>query len=189
MPTVTVPPPSEPSTSDAHLVGGVEKRAIVVVDYDPAWAARYEAERSKISTALGTAALRIEHIGSTAVPGLAAKPIIDIVVGVADVEDDATYVPGLVSAGYELRVREPAHRMLRTPTLEVHVHVLDADSPALSDYLILRDHLRRDTADRALYAKTKRQLAAMDWPSMNHYAEAKTDVITAIRGRAQEQAE
>lgn len=174
----------EPLAIDAHLVGGVEKRAILVVDHDPSWPARFDAERAKIRRALGPAAVSIDHIGSTAVPGLSAKPIIDIAIGVADVTDDR-YVPALLAAGYEMRVHEPTHRMLRTPTLDVHVHVYDAGSQAIIDHLELRDHLRRDRGDRELYETTKRQLAAMEWPSMNHYAEAKTDVITTIRRRAE----
>ncbi|RBY75037.1 GrpB family protein [Geodermatophilus sp. TF02-6] len=168
------------SPQEAHLVGGIEHRAVIVTDYDPAWPVRYEAERIKIRDALGPAALSIEHIGSTSVPGLAAKSIIDIAVGVADVDDDGAHVAALLAAGYQLRVHEPAHRMLRTPALDVHVHVLDADSPHLTDHLALRDHLRRNPADRELYEQTKRRLAAMDWPSMNHYAQAKTEVITEI---------
>src|SRR5438876_1020098 len=95
---------------DGVLIGGREKREIVIVDYDSCWPARYERARARVRHALGSLALRIEHIGSTAVPGLAAKPIVDVLVTVADPEDETLTVPALEAAGYELRVREPGHR-------------------------------------------------------------------------------
>jgi GrpB-like predicted nucleotidyltransferase (UPF0157 family) len=92
---------------------------ITIADYDPAWPARYERERERIAATLGHTALRIEHIGSTSAPGLAAKPVVDVLVTVADPEDDPAFAP-LVEAGYELRVVEPGHRMFRTPARDVH---------------------------------------------------------------------
>src|SRR6188472_1450231 len=97
---------------EAELIGGRERRPIVLVPYDPSWAARFERERRRIAAALGPCALRLDHIGSTAVVGLVAKPIVDIDISVADVEDEEAYVPALERAGYRLRVREPRHRML-----------------------------------------------------------------------------
>jgi GrpB-like predicted nucleotidyltransferase (UPF0157 family) len=169
------------------VIGEVESPAIVIADYDPAWAERFRREAAKIRAALGEAALAIEHIGSTSVPGLAAKPIVDILVVVEDSSDEVSYVPALKSAGYVLRVREPAfheHRMLRTTAKDVHVHVFSPESPEIKRYLLLRDHLRENEEDRELYAGTKRDLASRDWPSMDHYAEAKTDVIEGIITRA-----
>jgi GrpB-like predicted nucleotidyltransferase (UPF0157 family) len=98
---------------DEFLIGGNERRDIVVVDYDLSWPARFEVVRAKITTAFGAEAMRIEHVGSTAVPGPAAKPIIDVLVTVADVEDEPRYLPALQGAGYVLRVREPGHRLVR----------------------------------------------------------------------------
>ena len=126
----------------------------------------------------------IEHIGSTSVPGLAAKPIVDILVVVRDITAEEDYLNQLLAAGYELRVREPGHRMVRTPARDVHIHILEPDDPARSEYLLLRDHLRADDTDRELYERTKRDLAARDWPDMNAYADAKTEVIEAIMRRA-----
>src|SRR5262245_33053008 len=100
------------------LIGGVEKRPIVIVDYDPLWPEKFRGHAARLARALGTEARMIEHVGSTAVPGLAAKAIIDIVVAVGDSSDEGAYLPALVAAGYVLRVREPdwhEHRMLRTP--------------------------------------------------------------------------
>ncbi len=108
-----------------------------------------------------------------------------------DPDDEASYLPALEAAGYVLRVREPEfdrHRMLRTPEKDVHVHVYPPDSGEIERYLLLRDRLRTDAADRALYEATKRRLAARDWPTMGHYAEAKSEVVEAIIARAAAQA-
>lgn len=119
-----------------------EKRAIVIVDYDPGWPARFEAERARVQRALGARVLRVEHIGSTAVPGLPARPIIDLLVAVEDPDDDAAISAALESVGSELLVREPGHRMFRTPQRDVHVHIwadmndyADAEGPLIEDIL------------------------------------------------------
>jgi GrpB-like predicted nucleotidyltransferase (UPF0157 family)/ribosomal protein S18 acetylase RimI-like enzyme len=173
-------------------IGALERRDIVMVDYDPAWPARFAAHDATIRAALGERARLVEHIGSTAVPGLAAKPIIDVLLVVDDPADESSYLPALEAAGYALRIREPdfyEHRMLRTPARDLHLHVFAADSPEVARYLLLRDRLRRDDADRALYAATKRRLAARHWPTMQHYAEAKSAVIEAIIARARDEQE
>lgn len=169
-----------------ELIGGVERRAIALVPPDDdGWPRRFAAERTRIAAALGAVAIRIDHIGSTAVPGLSAKPIVDIDVSVPDVEDEAAYVPLLGAAGYELRVREPGHRMLRTPARDVHVHVCTTGSDWERRHLLFRDRLRRDTADREAYATLKRELATREWPDMNAYADAKGPLIDAILARAE----
>jgi GrpB-like predicted nucleotidyltransferase (UPF0157 family) len=170
-------------TGEPELIGGLEPGDIRIVDYDTGWPARYEAQRRRIAGALGTGLLRIEHIGSTAVPGLAAKPIIDILIVVADSADETSYLPRLEAAGYELRVREPGfhqHRMLRTPARDVHVHVWSPNAPEVTRQLTFRDRLRANADDRKRYQDTKRRLAALAWPDMNAYADAKTAVIEAI---------
>lgn len=169
----------------AELIGGIEHRAITIVDYSPAWPARFEQERRRILTALGLTATRIDHVGSTSVPGLAAKPIIDIQLSVPDVEDEQRYLPPLVDAGYLLRVREPGHRMVRTPDLDVQVHICPAGSGWERRHLLFRDWLRRDTADRDAYEALKRDLASHDWPNMNAYADAKSTLIVEIMTRAE----
>jgi GrpB-like predicted nucleotidyltransferase (UPF0157 family) len=168
----------------AVLIGEPEKVDIVVADYDATWPEHFEIERAKIAAALGQRALAIEHIGSTSVPGLAAKPIIDICLVVSDSSDEASYVADLSAAGYELRVREPEHRMLRTPERDVHVHVLTDGSTEISRLLLFRDWLRANETDRESYQETKRRLAQEDWPTMQHYAEAKSEVVEAIMRRA-----
>jgi GrpB-like predicted nucleotidyltransferase (UPF0157 family) len=169
---------------DQVLIGGREKREIVIVQYDGRWPGRFEAERVRVQQALGTSAIRIEHIGSTAVPGLAAKSIIDVCVTVEDPDDETVTVPALTAAGYELRVREPGHRMFRTPRRDVHVHVWADTDAEVSRYLRFRDRLRRSAEDRRAYEQLKRQLARRDWSDMNHYAAAKGALIEGILRRA-----
>lgn len=162
----------------------MEKRKLFLADYDPGWADSYGEHAERIRAALGETAVVVEHIGSTAVPGLAAKPIVDILVTVPDITAEEDYVTPLVGAGYVLRVREPGHRLLRTVERDVHIHVLVPDDPAAASYLLFRDRLRANAADRALYERTKRELMTHDWPDMNAYADAKTEVIEAIKQRA-----
>jgi GrpB-like predicted nucleotidyltransferase (UPF0157 family) len=162
---------------DSVLIGGRETRAVTITDFDPAWPERYEAERERIATALGPRARRIEHIGSTSVPGLAAKPIVDILVTVDDPEDDAEFCAALEAAGYVLRVREPAHRMFRTPARTVQIHVWADSDSEVQRYLAFRDRLRGSTELRDAYEQLKRDLAAREWTDVNHYAEAKGPFI------------
>jgi len=174
----------DPRERDAYLdqvlVGGRERRRIVIVDYDPTWPARFELERDRVRRALGPVALRIEHIGSTAVPGLGAKPIVDVLVAVEDPDDDTALVPPMETAGYEQRVREPAHRMFRTPERDVHVHFWRDGAPDVERHLRFRDRLRESAEDRSAYEQLKRELAKREWADMNDYADAKGELIDAI---------
>jgi GrpB-like predicted nucleotidyltransferase (UPF0157 family) len=111
---------------------------------------------------------------------LPAKPIIDVLLTVADAERDAEFASQLIGAGYELRVREPGHRMFRTWERDVHVHVLADADPEVTRYLTLRDYLRRSSEARVQYAQLKRQLAQRDWDDMNDYADAKSELISAL---------
>ena len=147
------------------LIGEIELASIVIADYDPAWPERFDREEAKIRTALGERALAIEHIGSTSVPGLPAKPIVDILLAVEDSGDEASYLRALEQVCYVLQMREPdfhEHRMLRAPEKDVHLHVYSSGSPEIRRYLLLRDHLRVNMEDRELYARTKRDLAERD---------------------------
>jgi len=166
-----------------ELIGGVEAPAVVVVPYRQEWPETFDRHRARIAAALGAGAVGIDHIGSTAVPGLAAKPIVDILVVVADSADEEPYLPAMERAGYVLRVREPdfeEHRMFRTPERDVHVHVLSAGSPEIERYLRLRDALRAAPFLRARYQALKQTLAAQDWQDMNAYAQAKSGMIETI---------
>ena len=184
-----------PDVTTTELVGGAERLTVGLVEHDERWAEDYRTHRRRIldalhlaepaepaATAEPAAHVAVEHIGSTAVPGLAAKPIVDVVVVVPDITAEEDYLDPLLAAGYVLRVREPGHRLVRTPERDVHVY--EQGDPAVEDYLLLRDRLRSDPADRALYEATKRALVARPWDDMNAYADAKTDVVVAIRERA-----
>jgi len=171
------------------LIGGRETRPIVIVEHDPAWARRFEQLRPPLLAALADVAARVDHIGSTAVPGLAAKPIVDVQVAVADPDREELFLPALEQLGYVLRVREPGHRMLRTPQLDVHVHVWRAGGEDERRHLLFRDWLRRSADDRARYEALKRRLAAREWEDMNAYADAKAPVIGEISARAERWAE
>ena len=184
MPSTGGPTRARPDVAGVEIVGGVEKRALIVVTSDPGWPGVFEGHEHQIRAALGALARSVEHIGSTSVPGLGAKPIIDVLVTVDDITAEERYLDPLLAVGYELRVREPGHRLVRTPALDVHVHILEAGDPAGFEYLLFRDHLRRDSADRELYERTKRDLARADWADMNAYADAKTEVISRIKERA-----
>ena len=149
--------------SGLGIIGGPEPGPVTLVEYDARWPARYERERERIVAALGDRVLAIEHVGSTSVPGLAAKPVVDIDVAVADPEDEDAFVPDLVAAGYVLRVRDEAHRMLRTPEHDVHVHCWAPGSEDMARDLRFRDRLRASPEDRAAYEARKRELAVRDW--------------------------
>jgi GrpB-like predicted nucleotidyltransferase (UPF0157 family) len=186
-------PQYRPPTSEEQLVAvTVGERIphdapITLADYDPAWPTLFEREAARIRGALGVGALRIEHTGSTSVPGLAAKPIIDVTLIVADSSDEPAYVPHLEAAGYVLRIREPdwhEHRVFKGPDTDVNLHVFSAGSTELERMVGFRDWLRTHDDDRALYELTKRELAVRAWRHVQNYADAKTEVIEAIIARA-----
>lgn len=174
---------TKPTDASVEIIGGIEKREITICSYDKQWPIRFDHHARNIHQALGDLALRIEHIGSTSVQGLAAKPIIDILLVVTNPADEAAYMPQLLDAGYELRVREPLfdqHRMLRTPERDVHVHIFPPESNEIARYLTFRNQLRSSAADRQWYERTKRELARQEWEDMNDYAKAKTEVVESI---------
>jgi GrpB-like predicted nucleotidyltransferase (UPF0157 family) len=159
---------------------------IVLVDYDPAWPAKFQCEADRIRAALGDRALRVEHMGSTAVPGLPAKPCIDILLVVQDSADELSYVTDLEAAGYVLRIRQPEwneHRVFKGSEINLNLHVWSEGSPEIDRHLAFRDWLRTHEVDRGLYAATKRELAARHWTLVQDYAEAKNEVVTEIQNR------
>ena len=160
---------------------------IRLVKYDPAWPALFEKEGTRIITALGGRVVSIEHVGSTAVPGLAAKPRIDILLVLADTADEAAYVPALEAAGYVLRIREPEwheHRVFKGPETDVNLHCFSVGCPEIQRMLAFRDRLRSNEEDRLLYERTKLGLAARTWKYVQEYADAKTAVVEEILSRA-----
>jgi len=165
-----------------RLNGVIELRA-----YDPQWPVQYEIEAERVRAVLGARALRVEHVGSTSVPGLTAKPIIDMLLVVADSSAEPDYVPAMEGAGYTLRIREPdwyEHRLFKGPLANINLHVFSAGCPEIPRMIDFRDHLRADTEDRELYQRTKQELAARHWHYVQEYADAKTEVIEAIVARA-----
>ena len=170
---------------DRVLVGGEEKRRVVIVAYDPGWPARYGREAGRLWEALGDRVHSVDHIGSTAVPGLAAKDVVDVCIVVDDPDDEAAYRTDVEALGYELRVTEPGHRAFRTHARDVNVHVYGPGSDEPAKYLLLRDHLRRSAEDRRAYEDLKRRLAAeQEWDDVNYYAEAKGGLIAEMLERA-----
>jgi GrpB-like predicted nucleotidyltransferase (UPF0157 family) len=167
------------------IFGERDGLSVRIVEYDPAWLARFESERAGIASALGLIARRIEHIGSTAVPGLAAKPVVDVMVTVDDPDDDAAVLLPLTRAGYVLRVIEPEHRMFRTPQRDVHVHLWRAGGHDERRHLLFRDWLRENADDRERYETVKRELASREWDDSNDYADAKNAVVAAIMESAE----
>ena len=162
---------------------------ITLVDYDPAWPDLFIRESDRIRSKLGNVARALEHVGSTSVPGLAAKPIIDIVLVVSEPANEAAYVPALEAIGYVLRIREPdwyEHRMLARNEPSVQIHVFSDGCPEIQRMLLFRNRLRGNTADRDLYERTKRQLARRTWRYVQNYADAKTAVVNDIIARAGE---
>jgi len=162
-------------------------RKIEVVPYDPGWPVAFDRERQRIQRALGGAALNIEHVGSTSVPGLAAKPVIDIHLTVQDSADEGAYGPALEAAGYRLMHRAPGwfeHRLFKGLGPEVNLHVFSAGCPELARCLLFRDWLRVSPSDRALYTGVKQRLALQAWDHVQDYADAKQGVIADIMTRA-----
>lgn len=160
---------------------------ILLENYNPEWPEMYRREADRITAALDRRVLQLEHAGSTAVPGLAAKPVIDIVLVVADSADETAYVPDLEAAGYVLRIREPdwyQHRMFKGPRADVNLHVFSQGCPEIERMLLFRDWLRGNAIDRELYARTKLALAEQEWDRVQDYADAKTTIIKEILVRA-----
>ncbi|MGK5682683.1 GrpB family protein [Actinoplanes sp. URMC 104] len=173
-----------PEQNASGLVGERPKRwaHIVIAEHDSAWAGRYEAARAAIEGALGDAVLGIEHVGSTSVPGLAAKPIVDIDLLVGDTADESRFVPALEAIGYRLVLREPwwhGHRMLVGGDEDINLHVWPRGAPEPVRHRLFRDWLRAHPEDRELYEAEKRRLAA----EAGDYNLAKCDVIDQIFAR------
>ncbi|GAB3394736.1 GrpB family protein [Humibacter soli] len=159
---------------------------IVIVEPDPSWPSEYARAAQLIIGTLGGTIIRIEHVGSTSVPGLPAKPIIDVDVQVADPADEAAYVPALEAAGYRHVLREPwwnGHRMLVRADGGVNLHVFQAGSPEPLRHLLFRDWLRTHDDDRELYAAAKRRLAVETADNPDSYNLDKNTVIDDIYGR------
>jgi len=162
---------------------------IEIVDYDEAWPGRYEREAASLRDVLGARVVRLEHAGSTSVPTLPAKPIVDMVLEVPDSADEQSYVPDLEAAGYQLVIREPEwfeHRVFKGPDTNVNLHVFSAGCEETDRMVLFRDWLRTSDADRERYAAAKRDLAARGWKYVQQYADAKRAIVAEIMSRAVE---
>lgn len=165
-------------------------QTIVLKPYDENWPVLFEREKQRISTILKDKALMIEHIGSTSVPGLIAKPIIDILLVVEDAGKEEDYVVDLVSHGYILRIKEPDfenHHMFLGPDTDIHLHVFSQDSKEIEKYLLFRNYLRNHQEAKELYANTKKALAKKKWKYVQNYADAKSDVVQQIMDAARKE--
>jgi GrpB-like predicted nucleotidyltransferase (UPF0157 family) len=160
---------------------------VYLAPYDPEWPRLFEREAARIRSALGERALLVEHVGSTSIPGLAAKPKIDIDLAVADTADEDAYVPQMDAAGYVLHVREHdwhEHRLFKGPDTDVNLHTFTIGCLEIERMLKFREHLRSDPTDRQLYENAKRELAQRRWKYMQDYADAKTLVVEDIISRS-----
>lgn len=189
-----LPPPAEPVTEEYLASVTIGEREplddrIKLVPYDPNWPAMFSLAAGKVRAALSERALLIEHVGSTSVPGLSAKPIIDMVLAVEDSKDEASYVLPLEAREFVLRIREPdwfEHRFL---TLKSHdmawqLHVFSVGCEEVERMLAFRDRLRTNDSDRSLYETTKKALAARTWRHVQNYADAKSEIVRQILERA-----
>lgn len=162
---------------------------IQLAEYNPEWPMLFERESSRIRAALGDKVVQLEHVGSTSVVGLAAKPVIDILLTVADSTDEPSYVPALETSGYRLTIREPdwyEHRMFKGPDTNINLHTFSPGSPESRRMLLFRDWLRSHPVDRERYEQAKRELAAREWKYVQNYADAKSAVVEAIIARAEQ---
>lgn len=184
--------PFDPLSPDADSATPVNTRTAVngqvtLVEYDSAWPAMFQHQAERIRAALGDRAIQVEHMGSTAVPGLLAKPCVDMLLVVEDAGDDAAYIPELEAAGYVLRISEEydseAHRVFKGPDVNINLHVWSHGSPEVGRHLDFRDWLRIHPEDRERYADAKRELASRHWMHMQDYADAKDEVVQEINAR------
>ena len=182
----------EPLTEAQIIAGTVGERrrhdgSVTLVEYDPAWPVQYRHEDVRIRGALGERVKLLEHVGSTSVPGLAAKPLIDMVLVVRDSSHEDAYVPTLEAAGYVLTIREPGwyeHRLFKGPDTNVNLHTFSEGCVEVDTMVAFRDWLRTHDDDRELYESAKRELAAREWRHVQNYADAKSVVVAEINARA-----
>jgi GrpB-like predicted nucleotidyltransferase (UPF0157 family) len=190
-PLNVLPEPDDPTgpVNDEQLrqatIGEVQRHdaSITLREYDPEWPVLFSREELRIRKALHPPGIQLEHVGSTSVPGLAAKPIIDILLVIAGSADESSYDPALEAEGYVLRIREPdwyQHRLLKGPDTNINLHVFSSGSAEVDRMLTFRDLLRTSPEARELYEKTKRELAGRSWKYVQNYADAKSEIIRAI---------
>jgi GrpB-like predicted nucleotidyltransferase (UPF0157 family) len=182
-----------PDSRDDYMTAvtiGARRRVdgpIHLADYDPDWPMLYEREATRVREVLGDRVRLLEHVGSTSVPGLPAKPIVDMLLAVADSGDEPAYVPSMEAGGYVVRIREPdwhEHRVFKGPDTDINLHTFSDGSSEIERMLAFRDRLRIHDDERERYLQTKRELAARHWVYVQDYADAKGEVVEAIIARA-----
>jgi GrpB-like predicted nucleotidyltransferase (UPF0157 family) len=184
--------PNGPMTEEQILAATVGARkpinsTIYLAPYDPSWSSTFVQLKGQILKALGSDVRLLEHVGSTSVPGLSAKPIIDMLLVVEDSSAENTFVQPLEAIGYQLRIREPdwyEHRLLKLADPKVNLHVFSEGCQEIDRMLHFRDRLREHDDDRILYEQAKRELAARTWKYTQNYADAKSEVVGEILARA-----
>ncbi|KAH7176258.1 grpb/dephospho-CoA kinase [Dactylonectria macrodidyma] len=164
---------------------------LAIVEPDPSWPQTFNLLKARIESALGPTSLSIAHVGSTSIPGLPAKPIIDIDLVVKDVTDEASYVGPLEAVGFQFLTREPTWHQHRFfcgyEPLLTNLHVWGSDCPEAARHTIFTDWLRHNEADRELYAKTKRESAKLSIEKEEtgmQYNKRKEEVVREILERA-----
>jgi GrpB-like predicted nucleotidyltransferase (UPF0157 family) len=164
---------------------------VTVVEYRPEWRKMFEDEKRILQTALGGVPARVEHIGSTAVAGLAAKPIIDLMVGLEDFSIADHVVPNIEALGYEYIQKYEAVMPFRRffikeqGGLRTHqIHMVGAGSEFWERHILFRDYLRQNPCIAEQYASLKKELAGREWEDVNEYADAKTEFIRGVENKA-----
>jgi GrpB-like predicted nucleotidyltransferase (UPF0157 family) len=178
---------SDEEINAAHIAAPeLHNAPIYLAPYTDEWPLLFQREATRIHAALGDRVRLLEHVGSTSVPGLSAKPKIDVLLVVDDSSDEASYVPPMESVGYVLRIREPEwhqHRLFKGPDTDVNIHVHTAGCAEIDRMLQFRDHLRSNETDRLVYEHKKQELAQRTWKYVQHYADAKSAVVEDIVSR------
>lgn len=152
-------------------------------EYDPKWPYLFKREAGRVHAALGDRALLFEHVGSTSVPGMPAKPCVDLLLVVADSSDEPAYLPDLEAAGYPLVIREPdwyEHRVFRGSDVNLNLHVFSRGCEEVERMRRFRDRLIDDADARERYTAVKRELAERTWERIQDYADAKSDIVRRI---------
>lgn len=173
------------SSENPWIEGAPQKEKIEVVEYNPEWPSLFIKQKSRIQNALGSVVISINHVGSTAVPGLPAKPVIDIDLIVAHPENEQLYVPLLEELGYQLTIREPSwyqHRMLRLEQPRVNLHIFALDCPEHIRHILFRDWLVSHPEDKELYQNVKKE-ALISVDNVQSYNQNKQVVIRDIYNR------
>ncbi len=165
------------------------REPIELIAYDPRWVDAFQRMRKHLADALGDVAVRIEHVGSTAIPGIPAKPIVDIQVSVDDIDDDESFRDAIESQGFELRFIEPGHRYFRPPAgipRDYQVHVCQVGSDWERVHLLFRDYLRTHPEVANEYGRMKLRLAKQHGQERIAYNDDKGPFIDAVVTVAEE---